>query len=63
MIGMSNWIIGVAFMLIVEGLGPLLVPSGWREVFRKALDMSDGQLRFMGLASIAAGALLLLFFN
>ncbi|MGB8857155.1 MAG: DUF2065 domain-containing protein [Burkholderiales bacterium] len=58
---MSNWLIGLAFMLIIEGLGPLLAPSGWREVFRKALEMNDGQLRFMGLASIACGVLLLLF--
>ena len=60
---MGNWLIGLAFMLIVEGLGPLLAPSGWREVFRKALEMNDGQLRFIGLASIACGVLLLLFIN
>jgi uncharacterized protein len=60
---MSNLLLGVAFMLIVEGLGPLLAPSGWREVFRKALELNDGQLRFMGLASIAVGGLLLLFLN
>jgi uncharacterized protein YjeT (DUF2065 family) len=30
-------------------------------VFRKALEMKDGQLRFMGLASIVCGVVLLLF--
>jgi uncharacterized protein YjeT (DUF2065 family) len=30
-------------------------------VFESALQMSDGQLRFIGLASVLAGVLLLLF--
>jgi uncharacterized protein len=60
---METWLLGVAFMLIVEGLGPLLAPGGWREMFRRATELKDGQLRFVGLASIAAGVLLLLFIN
>jgi uncharacterized protein len=46
-------------MLLVEGLLPLLSPSAWRRVFERATRMSDGQIRFLGLMSVAAGALLL----
>ena len=51
---------GFALMLIFEGLLPLLAPRAWRETFRRVIKFSDGQLRFIGLASIAAGVALLL---
>lgn len=47
-------------MLIFEGLLPLLAPRAWRETFRRVIEFSDGQLRFIGLASIAAGVVLFL---
>ncbi|MBQ0942464.1 DUF2065 domain-containing protein [Ideonella sp. 4Y16] len=49
----------LGLMLVLEGLMPLLHPQGWREVFRRVLAMQDGQIRFIGLASIAIGALVL----
>jgi uncharacterized protein YjeT (DUF2065 family) len=48
-------------MLILEGLLPFVRPALWRRVFESALQMTDGQLRFIGLASVLAGVLLLLF--
>ena len=50
----------LALMLIVEGLLPFLSPRTWREVFERATRMSDGQIRFIGLISLAAGLVLLL---
>lgn len=47
-------------MLVVEGILPLLAPSAWRQTFRRMLEMKDGQLRFVGLASILGGLLLIL---
>ena len=44
-----------ALLLVVEGLLPLAAPRLWRETFRRLVELSDGQLRFIGLASIAAG--------
>jgi uncharacterized protein YjeT (DUF2065 family) len=44
-----------ALVLVVEGLLPLAAPRLWRESFRKLIELTDGQLRFIGLASIAAG--------
>ena len=47
-------------MLVFEGILPLVAPRAWRETFRRVIELSDGQLRFIGLASIALG--LVLFF-
>jgi len=48
-----------ALMLVIEGLLPFLVPAMWREAFRRLTEMSDGQIRFVGLSSMIAGLLLL----
>lgn len=55
----SNLLAAVALMLVIEGVLPFLAPDVWRETFRKMTEMSDGQLRFVGLSSIAGGLLLL----
>ena len=44
-----------ALMLILEGLLPFLSPQRWRAIFLRAVSMTDGQLRFVGLVSIAIG--------
>jgi len=48
-----------ALMLVIEGLLPLINPGGWRSVFARVLQMTDGQIRFIGLLSVGAGLLLL----
>jgi uncharacterized protein YjeT (DUF2065 family) len=48
-----------ALMLVIEGILPFLMPAVWREVFRKLTEMSDGQVRFIGLSSMLAGLVLL----
>ena len=45
----------LALVLVVEGLMPLLAPRAWRDTFRKLIEMNDGQIRFIGLASISLG--------
>lgn len=47
----------LALMLVIEGLMPLLSPSAWREVFQRLLTLTDGQIRFVGLASLLLGLL------
>ena len=44
-----------ALVLIIEGVLPLMAPRFWRESFAKLVTLSDGQLRFVGLASILSG--------
>jgi uncharacterized protein YjeT (DUF2065 family) len=45
----------MALVLVVEGLLPLVAPRVWRESFQKLVLLTDGQLRFIGLVSIAIG--------
>ena len=52
----------VALMLVAEGLLPFLSPPSWRRIFERALEMSDGQIRFLGLVSVVCGMTMLLLF-
>jgi uncharacterized protein YjeT (DUF2065 family) len=49
----------LALMLVIEGLLPFFSPGVWRHVFERAVRMSDGQIRFLGLSSIVLGITLL----
>jgi len=50
----------LALVLIIEGVLPFLAPSLWRDTFRRITQMSDGQIRFVGLSSMIVGLLILL---
>lgn len=56
-------ITALALMLVLEGMLPLLAPPLWRQTFQRMVAMSDGQLRFVGLASMLGGLLLLALFR
>jgi uncharacterized protein YjeT (DUF2065 family) len=53
----------LALMLVIEGLLPFFSPPLWRQVFERALQLSDGQLRFVGLTMMLGGLGLLLLFR
>ena len=56
---MSDLLLGAfALMLMFEGLLPFISPRSWREMFERATRLSDGQIRFIGLASMLAGLVL-----
>jgi uncharacterized protein YjeT (DUF2065 family) len=48
-----------AMMLILEGVLPFVAPAVWRDTFRRLTQFTDGQIRFVGLVSMAAGLVLL----
>ena len=50
--------LALGLVLVLEGLLPLISPSGWRRVFTQMLGLRDGQLRFFGLLSVALGLLI-----
>ncbi len=56
---LQYWLLGLAMMLVIEGLLPFLLPELWRETFRKLVTLTEGQLRFIGLTSMLSGLLLL----
>ena len=53
----------VALVLILEGLFPFLNPGGWRRMFERALQMTDAQIRLLGLSSLGLGVTILLVFG
>lgn len=53
--------LAMALVLLIEGLFPFVSPAGWRRMFAQILQLNDGQLRFFGMCSISAGALLIWF--
>ena len=56
---LDYWLLGLAMMLVIEGIVPFLLPELWRETFRKLVTLSDGQLRFIGITSMLSGIILL----
>jgi uncharacterized protein YjeT (DUF2065 family) len=57
-VGSSLWM-AFALMLVLEGALPFLMPRVWRDAFQRLTQMTDGQIRFVGLASMLIGVLLL----
>jgi uncharacterized protein YjeT (DUF2065 family) len=58
-----DWLAALGLMLVIEGILPLAAPAVWREGFRRMLEFKDGQLRFVGAASIVGGVFLLMMLN
>lgn len=56
---LEYWLLGLAMMLVIEGLMPFLLPELWREAFHKLVSLTDGQLRFVGITSMLSGIILL----
>jgi uncharacterized protein YjeT (DUF2065 family) len=56
----NSLLTALALMLVIEGVLPFVAPALWRETFRRVTEMSDGQLRFIGLGSMLAGVVLLM---
>ncbi|HMA88170.1 MAG TPA: DUF2065 domain-containing protein [Burkholderiales bacterium] len=55
----TNFLMALALMLVIEGVLPFLAPSVWRDTFRRITQLSDGQIRFVGLTSMLIGLLVL----
>jgi uncharacterized protein YjeT (DUF2065 family) len=53
----------VALVLVIEGLLPFVNPALWRRMFERALQMTDGQIRMLGLTSLVIGVAVLLLFG
>jgi uncharacterized protein YjeT (DUF2065 family) len=59
----SSLLLAFALMLVLEGLLPFVAPRAWRETFRRVVELSDGQIRFLGLSSLSIGLVLLTLFR
>lgn len=56
----SNLMLAFALMLVLEGILPFVFPAQWRETFRRLIQFSDGQIRFVGLTSMLIGLILMM---
>ncbi|ANW24602.1 DUF2065 domain-containing protein [Vibrio coralliilyticus] len=61
---MSNslWV-ALGLVLIVEGLGPLIAPNGWRNMVAQLSEQPDHQLRRIGGCLVVAGAVIAYVFS
>lgn len=59
----SILLIALGLMLVLEGVLPFVAPRLWRETFRRAIELADGQLRFVGLTSMIIGIALIALFK
>lgn len=59
----SSLLLAFALMLVIEGLLPFVAPRVWRDTFRRVTEMNDGQIRFIGLTSIAIGLVVMAVFQ
>ena len=59
----SSLLLAFALMLILEGAMPFIAPAAWRETFRRLTQMSDGQIRFIGLSSMLIGLIFVMIFS
>ena len=53
-------LVALAIVMILEGALPFVSPRLWRDTFSKLIELSDGQIRFVGLIAILAGVAALL---
>ncbi|CAH8227648.1 Putative inner membrane protein YjeT (clustered with HflC) [Vibrio aestuarianus] len=60
---MSNSIwFAVGLVLIVEGLGPLIAPNGWRKMVAELSQQPNNQLRRIGGCLVVAGGIIAYYF-
>ncbi|MCA1978081.1 MAG: DUF2065 domain-containing protein [Thiobacillus sp.] len=56
----TDWLGAFGLLLVIEGLLPFAAPALWRDAFRRAIELTDGQLRFIGAASMLGGLFVLM---
>ena len=58
---MSDFLTGIAFFLIIEGLVYALAPSVLRRMAQMLPQIPENQLRTSGLVAVALGVVMVLF--
>ncbi|PLZ02726.1 DUF2065 domain-containing protein [Burkholderia sp. WAC0059] len=56
----ASLLLAVALMLIIEGMFPFVLPTVWRDTFRKIAERPPHQIRIGGLILMGLGLVLLL---
>jgi hypothetical protein len=56
---LEYWLAAFALMLVLEGMTPFLFPAAWRETLSKLAQLTNGQVRFVGLVLMLCGLILI----
>jgi uncharacterized protein YjeT (DUF2065 family) len=51
--------VGVALVLVIEGILPFLTPKGLRQAYLRVAQLPDNQIRAFGLISMISGVFVL----
>jgi uncharacterized protein YjeT (DUF2065 family) len=57
------FMLAIALVLILEGVGPLLFPNKWRRYLSELSNQNQQVLRRMGGALVTAGVVVLIIFS
>ena len=55
----NNLLVAVSLMLVLEGILPFLYPQLWRRLVAQLAQVSDANMRMLGLLGIMLGLALL----
>jgi uncharacterized protein len=47
--------VALGLMLLLEGIIPFLFPKQWRDTISRIAQLTDGQIRFVGLVVLSCG--------
>jgi len=53
-------LLGLALMLVFEGIMPFTAPAAWKTTMRRLSEMNDWQIRLIGFCTLVGGMLLAL---
>lgn len=57
----ESLLLGLALMLVFEGVLPFTAPVSWKSTMRRLSEMSDRQIRLIGFCTLMGGMLLAVF--
>ncbi|OBU15603.1 DUF2065 domain-containing protein [Photobacterium aquimaris] len=55
---MNTVLLAIGLVLVVEGLGPLLAPQGWRNMVSQLSQQNDNVLRRIGGCLVVTGSVI-----
>lgn len=60
---LEKFLLAIALVMVIEGFMPSINPDLFRRTMKTVSDLSDRQLRTIGLSSMAIGAVLVYVFK
>lgn len=55
----QEFLTALALLMVIEGILPFLHPTHWRDTMRRASELSDDNVQWLGLFSMVTGVILL----